>query len=296
MKSVATKMIAAFVLLLATLPTGIGHAQATSSTEPGEMSEREVLRASSKALPYVFVGRDYTKGYYYVSGSVRIVPKAELGFSVKNEKGKVIYVRFDPQARYSSRCSATDCNIYIEGADAKWHQFYTRNDEDHKEYAVAFGSTMQPVGSKAITVCSEYENHAACMSSAKLFVAALNAMRTRAASTPAGAADFHQQAAAWRSLATKPPLAQGVRIHRLLAEEAVSQKQLDEALNRFELGVEADPTWATGWYNAALLASELGYFADAVQYMQNYLELVPDGENAQAARDSVDIWKYKAKH
>ena len=91
-----------------------------------------------------------------------------------------------------------------------------------------------------------------------------------------------------------PPIEEGARILRLAAEDAIKRQKPDEALNDFELGVQADPTWAQGWFNAALLAGELGFFADAADHMQNYLELMPNAADAQSARDQIDLWKYKA--
>jgi tetratricopeptide (TPR) repeat protein len=82
-----------------------------------------------------------------------------------------------------------------------------------------------------------------------------------------------------------------VRIYRLAAEDALESKNPDEALNYFELGVKLDPTWAQGWFNAALLAGEIGDYSAAVEHMQNYLELLPNAEDAQSARDSMDIWE-----
>jgi regulator of sirC expression with transglutaminase-like and TPR domain len=44
-----------------------------------------------------------------------------------------------------------------------------------------------------------------------------------------------------------------------------------------------------------LIAAELGDYADAVEDMQSYLELVPNAPDAQAARDQIDLWQLKAK-
>ena len=46
--------------------------------------------------------------------------------------------------------------------------------------------------------------------------------------------------------------------------------------------------------NAAIVAGELGQYANAAGYMKNYLELVPDAADAQAARDKMLVWKAKA--
>jgi len=80
-----------------------------------------------------------------------------------------------------------------------------------------------------------------------------------------------------------------------MAEEAVKANRPAEALGYFEAGIELYPTWPEGDFNAALIAGELGYYADAIEHMQAYLELVPDAADAQAARDQIAIWQYKAK-
>ena len=37
-----------------------------------------------------------------------------------------------------------------------------------------------------------------------------------------------------------------------------------------------------------------GDYTDAVEHMQNYLELLPNATDAQSARDQIDLWKFKA--
>ena len=107
--------------------------------------------------------------------------------------------------------------------------------------------------------------------------------------------EFPQQAAAWRAMATKPPIPEGVRLQRLLAEDALKKNQPEDALDHYENGLLAYPTWPQGWFNAALIAAELGRYADAVEKMQAYLELMPEAQDAQSARDQIAIWQYKAK-
>lgn len=53
--------------------------------------------------------------------------------------------------------------------------------------------------------------------------------------------------------------------------------------------------WAQGWFNAALVAGQLGYYSDAVLYMENYLELTPNAADAASASDQMAVWKYKAQ-
>jgi hypothetical protein len=61
------------------------------------------------------------------------------------------------------------------------------------------------------------------------------------------------------------------------------------------LGSFGYPTWPEGNFNAALIAGELGFYADAIEHMQAYLELVPSAADAEAARDKIVIWQVKAK-
>jgi hypothetical protein len=129
---------------------------------------------------------------------------------------------------------------------------------------------------------------------AALLAAGLNSLRGLAMGRQAAQSGFTQQAAAWRAMATKPPIPEAVRLHRLLAEDALKKNQPEEALDHYENGLLAYPTWPQGWFNAALIAAELGRYADAVEKMRAYLELVPDAQDAQSARDQIAIWQYKA--
>jgi regulator of sirC expression with transglutaminase-like and TPR domain len=109
------------------------------------------------------------------------------------------------------------------------------------------------------------------------------------------AVDFHQQAASWRAMNPKPPIPEEVREQRLLAEDAVKNNKPGEALDFYEAGLQLYPTWPQGYFNAALIAAELGFYEDAIEHMQGYLELVPDAPDGQSARDQIVIWQHKAK-
>jgi len=106
---------------------------------------------------------------------------------------------------------------------------------------------------------------------------------------------FPEKAAAWRALPSKPPIPEAARQHRLLAESAISEKDLDSAISEYEEGLALYPVWPEGHFNAALLSAELGYFAMAIRHMQAYLDLVPDAADAAAARDQVVIWQSKLR-
>ena len=134
-----------------------------------------------------------------------------------------------------------------------------------------------------------------CVQAAKNFAAALNRLHVLANDNGAAWNQFRQQAAAWRALPTKPPLPDAVRIQRIAAEDAIKNSHPDAALEYYEEGLDICPTWPEGHFNAALIAAELGDYADAVEDMQSYLELVPNAPDAQASRDQIDLWQLKAK-
>jgi len=140
------------------------------------------------------------------------------------------------------------------------------------------------------TTCS-----ADCVNKAQTFAAAFNSLRTFARDRDAPLRTFTERAAAWRTLATKPPIPDEVRVQRMMAEDAFKANKPDEALHYYEAGVQLYPTWPEGNFNAALIAGDLGYFDAAIEHMQAYLELVPDAADAQAARDKILIWQTKAK-
>jgi hypothetical protein len=134
-----------------------------------------------------------------------------------------------------------------------------------------------------------------CLQAAKNFAAALNRLHVLANDNGAAWNQFRQQAAAWRALATKPPLPDAVRIQRIAAEDAIKNSHPDAAMNYYEAGLALYPTWPEGHFNAALIAAELGDYTDAAEHMQSYLELLPNAPDAQAARDQLDLWQLKSK-
>jgi tetratricopeptide (TPR) repeat protein len=107
---------------------------------------------------------------------------------------------------------------------------------------------------------------------------------------------FRTQAAQWRALPTKPELPEEARKQRVLGESYLREKDFPGAIEHYELGVKAYPTWPEGWFNLALLYGETGSYAQASDRMKHYLELMPDSPDAPSARDKIVIWDDKAAH
>jgi tetratricopeptide (TPR) repeat protein len=134
-----------------------------------------------------------------------------------------------------------------------------------------------------------------CVQAANNSVAALNRLHVLANDNGAAWNQFRQQAAAWRALPTRPPLPDAVRIQRIAAEDAIKNSHPNAAMDYYEAGLAQYPTWPEGHFNAALIAAELGDYADAAEHMKSYLELLPNAPDAQSVRDQLDLWQLKAK-
>jgi len=106
-------------------------------------------------------------------------------------------------------------------------------------------------------------------------------------------AQFQAQAKAWREASVKPTMPEGAREHQVLAEFAFKERNTDKAISEYSQALSVFPTWPEGQYNLATLAGEKKMYDVAIHHMKFYLELAPDSPDAQAAKDSVIIWKDK---
>jgi tetratricopeptide (TPR) repeat protein len=107
------------------------------------------------------------------------------------------------------------------------------------------------------------------------------------------ATQFKEQASAWQSAATKPAMPETGHEHKVLAENAYREKNLIKAVDEYEAALAVFPTWPEGQFNVALICSESGDYDCAVEHMQDYLELLPNAPDAEAAKDKLIIWKDK---
>jgi tetratricopeptide (TPR) repeat protein len=287
MKNIAARFGAAFVLALLLMPGVSVSGQSQYSSSPTDalslwQARRAFVSASKDAiLQNVSKIRIYN---FEINSSSTVFTLDSIEFDATNVETtkkngpKHFLIDLKDIKRVTKKCVVSNsiwCRLTTESGTE-----YMIQDKEAVRYH--------------LYVCVYNAGENGCMHSADWFAAALNGLHSYAISHPNGLDDFHAQATAWRALTTKPALAENARILRLAAEDAIKRQKPDEALNDFELGVEADPTWAQGWFNAALLAGELGFFADASEHMQNYLELLPNATDAQSARDQIDLWKYKA--
>jgi hypothetical protein len=106
-------------------------------------------------------------------------------------------------------------------------------------------------------------------------------------------AEFQRTADAWRASGAKTALPEEARPHKVLAENAVQEKNLKRAINEYEAGLAIFPTWPDGQYNVALLCGETGDYDEAVQHMEQYLVLALNAPDAQPAKDKIIIWRDK---
>ncbi len=120
-----------------------------------------------------------------------------------------------------------------------------------------------------------------------------NARQEAAANDAREFAAFQAQAKSWREAAVKPAMPEAAREHQVLAEFAFKEKNVDKAVSEYSAALSIFPTWPEGQYNLATLAGEKKMYEVAIQHMREYLEMTPDSQDAQAARDSIIIWKDK---
>jgi tetratricopeptide (TPR) repeat protein len=106
-------------------------------------------------------------------------------------------------------------------------------------------------------------------------------------------AQFQAQAKTWRDATTKPAMPEEAREHQVLAEYAYKEQNIEKAMNEYAAALAIFPCWPDGQYNLATMAGEKKLYGTAVLHMKEYLELVPQSQDTQAAKDSIIIWRDK---
>jgi hypothetical protein len=106
---------------------------------------------------------------------------------------------------------------------------------------------------------------------------------------------FRPRAKAWRDMQEKPPFPEDVRRRRVIAENAIKEKDFDKARAEYHAALEAHPCWPEGQFNLAYISGETKSYRTAILHMKYYLELMPDAPDAEAARDNIIIWQDKIR-
>jgi hypothetical protein len=86
-------------------------------------------------------------------------------------------------------------------------------------------------------------------------------------------------------------LPENARRYEVMAQDAVRDKKFDEAAEDYLQLIAQAPWWPQGYYNHALLLSNIGDYAHAVTEMQRYLALAPMARNARAVQDKIYSWQ-----
>jgi tetratricopeptide (TPR) repeat protein len=134
------------------------------------------------------------------------------------------------------------------------------------------------------------------LSRATAFANALYVLKHGAeAAERAAEVEFADKAKKYREMPVKPPLPEGAQRSRIMAEDAINNKEFEKAAEYYEQGLEIEPLWPEGQFNAALLYGELKDYENASLHMKHYLELVPNARDAREAREKMYLWEGKAR-
>lgn len=288
---------ALFVVLFTVFVPGTVHSQAQDPVPPAQVSAvdaHNVLAATSPWVHMVHYAAALSSDAEDLDvGSLQVLQNEIRVDAMHKGKTNHLHLELKPGEQFGSACNKWNCMVYLKSTN-KNPDFFDQTQRGR--YFLNFGTNGSPWGmQKDLCVHAVNGEKEACINAAAQFAAALNALLRSPTLANFNAEEFHRKAVAWRALATKPELTEDVRTRRLLAEDAIKNNKPEEALKFYDEGVVMDPTWAQGWFNAGLVAAQMSLYADAVLYMQNYLELMPDAADAASARDQMTVWKFKAQ-
>jgi hypothetical protein len=115
-----------------------------------------------------------------------------------------------------------------------------------------------------------------------------NHMRQIVALEEAKQVQFKPVAEKYRALAVKPPLSEEMRRLIIQAEALREERKYAQAIAHYGKITNVDlAAYPEAYYNQALLSEQLNQILPAIYYMKFYLQLVPDGPDARAARDKI---------
>jgi tetratricopeptide (TPR) repeat protein len=102
---------------------------------------------------------------------------------------------------------------------------------------------------------------------------------------------FKSIAVQYRMEQIKPALPTDAQRYATQANDAFSNHRVSDAILLYDKALDTSPWWPTGHYNLALLLGSKREYADAIDEMNKYLELVPDAPDAQKAKQHIWVWQ-----
>jgi hypothetical protein len=265
MRTVQVKWVAAVGIMVALLTNRALHAQDAKS-----ISDQEACQRMKTLLPQAtgYMGKGFSNWHITNITGTRLTP---TGFAlIVEKKPAIVFAYADVQnARVKNRIDV----IFEAQGHTQWIEIDTTiSDETRAGFAGALNHLAEAAHAGRICDCTRDVAH-----------------------TKAELDTFAQSTAAWRAMSPKPTLSDEVIKKRLLAEDAIEHKHLGAAVGYYDAGVALDPTWAQGWYNAALLYAEQQDYFDAAARMNHYLILLPEAPDAATAKEKLLLWEAKAE-
>lgn len=104
--------------------------------------------------------------------------------------------------------------------------------------------------------------------------------------------DFERSLSDYRDrIASNVELPEEAYKNKIQGEGAVREKDFNGANVYFKNVISVAPWWPIGYFNRALVLSELGEYKLAMRLMKCYLQLTPDAPNARAAQNKIYDWE-----
>ena len=102
---------------------------------------------------------------------------------------------------------------------------------------------------------------------------------------------FAAVVAAYQTSNPRPQISEDVRRFNVMAESAIRDKRLSDAVEAYNEGLKLAPWWPEGHFNEALILGELHYYDEAIDHMHKYILLAPNAPDARKAQDQIYAWQ-----
>ncbi len=184
-------------------------------------------------------------------------------------------------------------NEVLRGSSIQGDLYQDKPHKDKNWHCLTASVTLTPPADEAL---KKAQDDFAAMEVAKQRAAAeLKAAKQKAIADQKAQqeAQRREMIAAWRANGSKVDPPEEAQRHKVLAEAAFKEKNLQKAVREYSAALDIYPTWPEGQFNLALLMGELQSFAQAADHMSMYLELDPNAADAQEAKERIWIWQDK---